>query len=488
MAVPFVLRTPPDPPTPERVQFDVAPPAGVRLSTYFALSPDGRHLAYTAGGADRQIGLWVHTFATGRSRQLDAAGVMDSRMFWSPDSDAIGYSRLGRLEKVDLAGGPAETLVSEMLGFGGASWSRGGTIVYAAQEGLFKVPATGGAPTPLTQVDASRGETTHSAPWFLPDGRHFLYLRTSTDAGTAGAFIGSIDSTPQTQPADRLLAAAHDVRYVSSRPDAPGHLVFVRDDTAMAVPFDPVGRRMLGDASPIAPGVGSDGTYPFTSASAAGSVAIRLGGAAGGGKPLWVDRTGRTLAEMAPSLTDATFPRISPDGTRVAVVTAGDIWVYHVDGRPPVRVTFEGSVYSPLWTPDGERIVYETSGGLLALAFADGRGGSAEQPFPPGHHHRRTVARVCLDGDRHGRDLGDSLPHGRGRGSRVSRRGRRAALGAGWPRAVLHRRAAADGGGRRHAGRLPRRRAEDALRWPGARLAAAVVRRRPGRTLPDQAR
>src|SRR5262245_58700519 len=169
------------------VRFTIAPPAQTQLVQFFALSPDGRSLAFfvTESGPQR---LAVHSLETGETRVLARAGVVSGAPFWSPDSRLIGFVGEGKLKKIDTAGGPAEA-ICEGPNFAAGTWGADGTILFAtATRGVMRVSASGGTPTQLTAVDPARKEVSHTGPWLLPGGRRFLYLRSSTEPGNAGLY------------------------------------------------------------------------------------------------------------------------------------------------------------------------------------------------------------------------------------------------------------------------------------------------------------
>ena len=160
--------------------------------------------------------------------------------FWSPDSRFIGFFADGKLKTIEISGGPPQALADAPAGRGGA-WNREGVILYTPTQsnGLYRVPAGGGAATRLTTPDRSLLEDSHRWPWFLPDGRHYVYLARSSPLGSSAIYLGELDSPLRT----RLLGAESSVAFMAAHKsvlfgDQPGHLLFVRDNTLMAQPFD----------------------------------------------------------------------------------------------------------------------------------------------------------------------------------------------------------------------------------------------------------
>src|SRR5262249_51502861 len=145
-----------------------------------AISPDGRRLAVVLNGAEGRQ-LWVRDLDSLTGRLLPGISDLAGQPFWSPDSRSIGFTAGGKLKRIAVSGGPPQGLCASQVGQGG-SWNRDGVIVFTpnTRDPLYRVPASGGAPTPVTELDASNQEVSHRWPWFLPDGRHFLYFSRST--------------------------------------------------------------------------------------------------------------------------------------------------------------------------------------------------------------------------------------------------------------------------------------------------------------------
>jgi hypothetical protein len=215
------------------ITFIVSPPEGAILPriqpTPFAVSPDGRQLAFVASRAGTDY-LWVRSLESVTVRQLpDTDGAQGP--FWSPDSRSLAFFRGGRLEKIVVAGGHPQTLCA----CGGATgdWSSDGTILFGSllgiNGGLSQVPAAGGPLTAVTKLDLAAGETLHDYPQFLPDRRHFLYVVRSAQPDHAGLYVGSLDSTTRR----RILPGTSNVVYAP-----PGYLLFWRNGGLLAQAFN----------------------------------------------------------------------------------------------------------------------------------------------------------------------------------------------------------------------------------------------------------
>lgn len=324
-----------------------------------ALSPDGRRVAFVANtsGINR---LWVQPLS-GVSAQPLAGTDGASNPFWSPDSRFLGFFANRKLKKIEASGGPPQTLADASLGRGG-SWNREGEILFVpnSREVVHRVSASGGEASPVTKLDAGASEISHRWPVFLPDGRRFLYLaQTSFGAGEKnGIYAASLEGGER-----RLLFNANtNVAYTS-----PGHLLFYRERTLFARPFDPKSLRFTGEALPVAEGVQYFATFAQAvfSASSPGLLAYQTGG--GGQTQLtWLDRAGRPAGNLGAPGHPAT-PRISHDGTRVAVrildpQAVGDIWIYDLERNTQTRFTFDPSDdFGPLWSHDDSRVLFSSA-------------------------------------------------------------------------------------------------------------------------------
>ncbi len=223
-------------------RFEVTLPEGVQFSQYVSVSPDGHKLVFNATG--EKSGLWVRDLDTLEWRHLTGTEGSSSP-FWSPDSRFLGFSVGRELKKIEVAGGPPQTLCTSPSTVGTGTWSKDNVIVFGGKPNgpLRRVPAAGGVPSDVTAVDQTRGEVYNVIPSFLPDGKHFVYVITGTPE-VAGAYVGSLDAKPAEQSKDRLVATRLGVSY------ADGNLFFLRDGTLMAQPFDTASSSCAGSLSP----------------------------------------------------------------------------------------------------------------------------------------------------------------------------------------------------------------------------------------------
>jgi Tol biopolymer transport system component len=337
-------------PPPDKTSYNVT--GALATTGAAALSTDGRRLAFSAVSADGKTQLWL--------RQLDALTAQPLpgtegaiHPFWSPDSRYIGFFEGSKLRKLDTAGGPPVTLCDAVTGRGG-TWSRDGVIVFAAGgspsggtgAALSRVSSVGGAPAPLNLDVPGRW------PWFLPDGIHFLY------STTTNIRLGALDST-RTQV---LIENLSDAEY------AQGHLLYLRDDTLMAQPFDIAKLAFSAEAVPVAEHVVSIGAQRrgAFSVSQNGILAYQSGASGGGHQLTWVDRSGKRLGNLGEP-GELSNVMLSPDGKRALVCLFDansrtfDLWLYDVARGRRTRFTFENSrtILPGIWSPDGSAIAYE---------------------------------------------------------------------------------------------------------------------------------
>ncbi|HKE82275.1 MAG TPA: protein kinase, partial [Vicinamibacterales bacterium] len=368
------------------IRIDV--PMGIIIGPLVTLSPDGRTLAVIgASAAQSEPRIWLYSLETGQSRSLDAAGPVRQPTFWSPDGRSIAYVSDGKLKRIDIAGGPPQTL-SDVGNFAGGTWTRENMILFSdpPKGGIMQVPAAGGTAVLRARAPVAT-KTVAALPWALPDGRHFMYQRVGQANKDGGVFVGSIDVDADKQESNAILTGTSSVVYAPSPDGGTGHLLFLRGTTLMAQGFDERSRTLIGDGVPIVEHVGFANLLGSFAASSNGALAY-LHGASETGSLMWVGHDGQPISTIAANVKSISNPRLSPDGRTLAVIVAGDVWAYDVGGRPPIRLTFDGDHFSPLFTRDGRRVVYEstTPRGLFSVP-ADGSGGMPQQVGPAGHFH-----------------------------------------------------------------------------------------------------
>jgi eukaryotic-like serine/threonine-protein kinase len=338
----------------------------------FALSPDGRRLAFAATGSDGVSRLWVRSLDSLEARPLPGSESAEfPPFFWSFDSRYIAFQAGGELKKIDISGGAAETLCDLSGSAVGGSWNRDGVIIFGQNPGgLMRVSANGGPASPLTTLDPSRKEINHSSPSFLPDGRHFIYLRRSSTPENGGVYVGSLDAKPGEQDSKRLLATDWGPAYVPSSDPGFGQVLFVRDGTLMAQPFDTRRLELSGEPVTVAERVGTFIDAGFFSTSTNGVLIYRAGGA-GADQLTWFDPQGRRLGAAGEPGTYLTVA-LSSDGTRAAVTRVGQnagLWLVDFSRGTSTRFTFgPADALTGTWSPDGSRIIFTSkSSGVYDL-------------------------------------------------------------------------------------------------------------------------
>jgi eukaryotic-like serine/threonine-protein kinase len=348
------------PPVVEPVRFQIPPPAKNDFGIYLAISPDGKRVAFTAAGADGIARIWIRDLDTLEARSLNGTENAAS-VFWSPDSRSVAFGLGQQLKKIDVAGGPPQTLCESASPVGSGAWSKSGVIVFGGRGAgpLQQVSEAGGTPAPITALAQS---SYHSFPSFLPDGRHFLYFRSGGDA--SGLYLGSLDSKPAEQNSKRLIATSFGGVYAADPSGGEGRILFLRDGTLMAQPFNAERSNLAGEAVPVAEQVGSTNQYANVSASANGVLAYRTG-SGGNVQFTWLDRDGKALGQVGEPGQYASLA-VSPDGTRAAFrrTGTGDLWLLEFARGVSARFTFApGRNDDPVWSPDGTQIVFRSNRG-----------------------------------------------------------------------------------------------------------------------------
>ncbi len=333
-------------------------------------------------GPQTDTQLWMRPLNSLEARLLPLA-TNSWHVTWSPDMQSIVYASTGQLglRRMDLAGGPVRTLTEDATER--SAWSRDGVIVFTprtAPQRLMRVPSTGGPATPATELNVAAGEVAHYWPAFLPDGKRFIFLARNQDPSKSALFLASLDSTERTH-----LLDVHSMAEV-----VPGFLLYQREGTVYAHPFDESSARFTGDPVPIIENVQfnrTNGRAAFVTSSA-GHLVYRTGESLSDGATLsWLDRTGKVVGTIGQP-GGYTSGAMSPDNRRYVV---GD--VDKTGGRDLVMIDIERNVTSrftsdaaieqvPLWTIDGESVVFSSNRkGALDLYIKNAGGATPERPL-----------------------------------------------------------------------------------------------------------
>jgi serine/threonine-protein kinase len=378
--------------SPRLVRFAIVPSAATALAMNgadrdIAISPDGSHLVYRGGRTD-MAQLVVRPFDQLEGQALGGISGIRSP-FISPDGHWIGFfgGPNDELKKVSINGGPALALCRYNGVTRGASWGPDGTIIFATNDsstGLLSVPEGGGEPKVLTKPDTGNHELDHLFPSFLPGGKAVLFTITSSATPLQTAQIAALDL--KTGQKKILLRGGSSAVYVET-----GHLVYAAGGTLRAVRFDPVRLEVLSDPVPVAEQVMISGTGAANFAVSRTGTLVFVPAPAGlvnAGGPqrslVWLNRQGREEPLKAPNRA-FTVPRVSPDGTRLAVDIRdqeNDIWIWEFARATLTRLTFDPQIdIYPVWTPDGRRIVFgSTRTGLMSVYARAADGTGADEP------------------------------------------------------------------------------------------------------------
>jgi Tol biopolymer transport system component/predicted Ser/Thr protein kinase len=349
-------------------RFTVDPPPGATFTNTYAssaLSPDGHYLVFGAAEGSNAPMLWLRPLDSLTARLLP--GTEGGNLpFWSPDSKSIAFiSADGKLKRLDLAGGAAFVLCDvppQSTAAAGGAWNRDGVILLGGTAGLWRVPANGGTPAPVTKADSAHQETGHGFPQFLPDGKHFLYFLQSGDPNIEGTYAASLD-----QPQNRTLVLRSSLKTIYTPPvsGGAGYLLSLRDGTLFAQPFDAGKLRLSGDPTPIAEDVPANGIQRAAYwSSDAGVLIHRSGHTANKYKLQWMSRDGKRLEQAAAEDYFGRF-KLSPDGKKLAVTirqansSGGNVWILDLTRSVATRLTFAKALDEfPVWSPDGSQIAY----------------------------------------------------------------------------------------------------------------------------------
>jgi len=347
-------------PAPEKTAFGVG----------MALSPGGRSVVFVGTREGKQL-LWLRPLAGLNARPLPGTdGAWNP--FWSPDDKFVGFFTDNKLKTIEIASGAVRTLcdLSSVEPLSGGTWSPDGVIVFApdTHSPLYRISAAGGVPARLTELVTGQREGAHLFPEFLPDGRHVVFYVLGGERD--GIAVTSLDSREKSL----LIPHAWRAAYAS-----PGFLLYLREETLMAQPFDAAASRLSGEPVPIA----EKADWHFSAADN-GILAYRAG-ASDVRQLRWFDRSGRDLGKVGrPG--DYLEPSLSPDGTRVAVgigtwTPVGDVWLLELSRGSLSRLTSHPTDdITPVWSPDGKEIVFVSNrNGHFDLYKKDAGGTGAEE-------------------------------------------------------------------------------------------------------------
>jgi eukaryotic-like serine/threonine-protein kinase len=359
-------------------RYTVAAPENSAVHS-FAISPDGRSLVIAAEVSGKRQ-LWLRPLDALQAQPM--AFTEDATYpFWSPDSRFIGFFAQGKLKKVAASGGPSQSLC-DVPNTRGGSWGRDDVIVFSPTSGdpvsIQRVSAGGGVPSDVTKTKGNQ-----RFPVFLPDGRRFLYsVRGAPEA--AGIYVSSLDGTENR----RILADESSVVFAPSsngQSRGSGHILFVRENTLMAQPFDAASAQLAGDVFPVIDGVALANGQVYAPATVSDKgvlVYASIGGAGRANQIAWFDRSGKHLGLVgAPgSVWD---PAISPDEKSVVFRrqngSTSDLWLRDLGRATEMRFTSDTSnKFAPIWSPKGDSLVFASDRKGFFNLFQQAANGSGQ--------------------------------------------------------------------------------------------------------------
>jgi serine/threonine protein kinase/Tol biopolymer transport system component len=337
-----------------------------------AISPDGRYIAIAgSSGVRGDAALFIRPLDALQTQRLPGTeGAVYP--FWSPDSRYIAFAAQGKLKKIAVAGGPAQTLCDlPRFSFSGGTWNRDDTILLSVTGPLLRVSAAGGTPV---EIPNGRG----AFPAFLPDGRHFLNTHYVTGQAEQGIWVSSLDG----KETRRILADRSSAVFApSDKRGRAGHVLFVREGNLMVLPFDPESRQATGDVFPVVEGVFVDGNGMAAIGASTNGILLYSGSGAARNNIVWSDRSGKVSPTGLAG--DVWEPAISPDEKAIAYMrnngSASDIWLRDLVHSLDQRFTSDPSANNtPVWSPKGDRIVFRSTrgGGLQQQLYQQSASGA----------------------------------------------------------------------------------------------------------------
>lgn len=364
------------PPTVPVLQLSVPFPPN-SLGGYAVLSPDGRRLVVMVTIEDKWL-LSIRSLDSADLRLLPGTEFARGP-FWSPDSKSIGFFVDGKLKIMSADGGPPEVLCEGAGQSASGTWNREGVILFSSiAHPIHRVNASGGACTSVTNPE---GDSKHSSPEFLPDGKHFVYVVTSGNEAGRGLYVASLDN-PTSR---RLFADVSSARFVPSTTGKKyGYLLFIRGHTLMAQPFNSETLELAGDAIRVATEASFTFSFPSigASASADGTLAYLNHIFVAKFQLTWMDRSGKELATPG-SVQGHRDVLLSPDAKTAATVrwtnNGNDgIWLEDFQHGGETRFTSADLTGAPVWSPEGKWIAFGSGKGLY---LKDASGEMREEPL-----------------------------------------------------------------------------------------------------------
>jgi eukaryotic-like serine/threonine-protein kinase len=338
-----------------------------------AISPDGQWIAAVS---ERRI--LIKAVDGSAWRELAGTAGAGQPLMFSHDSRLLAFPLGNSIKKVDLVGSRPRTICDRCIqpnSLRGGSWNADGVLLLGGSPedvklggGLLKISDDGGTMERVTTVDAARGENSHRYPTFLPGGRHFVFT-VRRDNGDHELRVADLAGTPP-----RTIASGF-----SKTVYADGYILFVRDETLLALAIDPATGQVSGDPVTVAAGVSHNVGTALASISAGREGTLVFGAAAATRGFAFFDRHGRKLIDVTSRASDA-GGRLSPDSRRVALAeidpdkSSTDIYIVDLETGARTRLTSDPNwEQSPVWSPEGKRIAYRLGLGIYLQTIDGGK-------------------------------------------------------------------------------------------------------------------
>jgi Tol biopolymer transport system component len=410
---------------PSRMQFVIEPPPQSAFASG-AISPDGSQLAFFRVGDDDTTELWTRPVDSIDARRVDGTRGA-AWQFWSPDGKSLVFFAGRRLKTIPATGGAPNDLAPAPGSFG-ASWGLDGTIIYApaAEGGLYRVASTGGPSSPLTAPAPGSGEISHRWPHFLPGGRRYLFLSWHREPARRALYVGFLDGQPPKRLGPIESAAVF----------APPHYVlWTSDGTLFARRFDLQKLEFTGSAQTVAHGVSHGTNFGWSAVSASGNGAVVYQALSPAlSQPTWFSRAGQRIG---PASDEGIYGdlSLSPDERRLALTgkppgRPSGVWQLDLQRGILSLFAVEAPATAPVWSPDGETIVFAKNVEGAFRLFQKPSAGGSEEPVLPGGRTPSGGKQIPSDWSTDGQTIlfdedGDicMLPVGKGAEPRVLVRG-----------------------------------------------------------------
>ncbi len=340
------------------IRFEIRPPFGEFLSAA-SLSPDGRTLAFAAPDASGARKIWLRTFDSVEPRPVADARDLSEIGAWSPDGRSMAVPSGNMITRIDVASGTSEPICATQTTFG-LSWGSKGDLAFSPfyGSGIETARASGGTPSAVTTLDRNAGEVAHLWPRFLPDGRRFLFfirMKRGKEAHDGWIASASLDAKgiKRILPADSFIGVAE------------GRIVYTIAGVLYAQPFDSAALAVQGDPAAIPGHPVIEGSIAYSDAELGGGNLVFRSDPPKLRRLVFVDRSGRELAQIGTAEPYERHVSISRDGRRALVLRRNpergddDVWSVDLERGTGARSgTVVEEEQNPVWSPDGSRFVF----------------------------------------------------------------------------------------------------------------------------------